>query len=61
VVTDKLNLFHHVVIRHVAHAETEEEALFMLMRWGMDGMGKVAGVFRFSLSFPPIEASYRFS
>jgi hypothetical protein len=29
--------------RHLAHAESEEEAMFMLMRWGMDGMGKIAG------------------
>lgn len=56
VVTDQLKLFRHLVIRHVAHAETEEEALFMLMRWGMDGMGKVAGVSRFSLSSMLVEA-----
>jgi hypothetical protein len=57
-VTDQLKLFRHLVIRHVAHAETEEEALFMLMRWGMDGMGKVAGGFRLSFSSWPVEASY---
>lgn len=28
--------------RHVAHAETTEEAQYLLMRWATDGMGKVA-------------------